>query len=259
MSSVTQRIAQIRQPRNGYVPVRMFDKTQLPNFEAHIGTLRPNENLHGSVVGLAVDYLTRVGMGDDLVSAFAVSLNGAQLVGELEYAAGLLMGMTSLYDDKTIVNACKLTAYDQIWRGGVDPADFKGTDHLEPDADTIHNIRVMVFRMMIFFETNGTFVSNGFTFQGGYTDTVTSGDGDFLTQDTLWDLKVYRSGMTNKHSLQLLMYYLMGKRSIHPEFQTVTHIGIINPRSNVVRRLAVSEIADSVIMDVERDVLGYAL
>ena len=41
---------------------------------------------------------------------------------------------------------------------------------------------------------------------GGYTYTFESGDGDFLTADTLLDFKVSKSKPTNKHNLQLLMY-----------------------------------------------------
>ena len=76
---------------------------------------------------------------------------------------------------------------------------------------------------------NGSIIKDGFTFEpakpddkayekmiktgkgsyGGYTYTVESGDGDFLTADTLWDFKVSKSKPTNKHTLQLLMYLLL--------------------------------------------------
>ncbi|MFA6824889.1 MAG: hypothetical protein WCR38_04690 [Bacteroidales bacterium] len=32
-------------------------------------------------------------------------------------------------------------------------------------------------------------INNSIKSKGGYTDTVSSGDGDVLTADTLWDLK----------------------------------------------------------------------
>jgi hypothetical protein len=34
---------------------------------------------------------------------------------------------------------------------------------------------------------------DGFTFEGGYTDTVSKGDGDLTTADTLWDFKVSKA------------------------------------------------------------------
>jgi hypothetical protein len=49
----------------------------------------------------------------------------------------------------------------------------------------------------------------------------------------------------------------MGKRSIHPEFQPVTDIGIFNPRLNAVYRLPVEAVPTETIAEVERDVIGY--
>ena len=36
---------------------------------------------------------------------------------------------------------------------------------------------------------------------GGYTATVSAGDGDFLTTDTLWDFKVSKSAPTDRKSV----------------------------------------------------------
>lgn len=75
-------------------------------------------------------------------------------------------------------------------------------------------------------------IQDGFTFEGGYTDIITTGDGDFLTENTLWDFKVTKTNPTNKHTLQLLVYYLMGKQSKHDYFDNIDSIGIFNPRLN---------------------------
>ncbi|KRK10190.1 hypothetical protein FD11_GL002144 [Ligilactobacillus pobuzihii E100301 = KCTC 13174] len=50
----------------------------------------------------------------------------------------------------------------------------------------------MVQLSLNFFEQYGPKKVDGFTFEGGYTDLITSGDGDFITEDTLWDFKVSR-------------------------------------------------------------------
>lgn len=62
-----------------------------------------------------------------------------------------------------------------------------------------------------FFDQYGPITLDGFVFVGGYTDIVSSGDGDFLTKDTLWDFKVSKDKPKSAHTLQLLMYYIMGK------------------------------------------------
>lgn len=48
----------------------------------------------------------------------------------------------------------------------------------------------MIERALKFFERYGPKILDGFTFEGGYTYIVSSGDGDFITEDTLWDFKV---------------------------------------------------------------------
>lgn len=53
------------------------------------------------------------------------------------------------------------------------------------------------------------------------------------------------------------MYWRMGLRSIHPEFQNIKYLGIYNPRMNKVYRIAVENISEEVIREVEKDVIGY--
>ena len=115
----------------------------------------------------------------------------------------------------------------------------------------------MVERSASFLKEFGPIVKDGFTFEGGYTQIVTSGDGDFLTQSTLWDFKVSKKEPTNKYTLQLLMYYLMGSHSIHEEFQSVEELGIFNPRLNKVYLLNINEIPSEVIHRVASEVIGY--
>ena len=71
----------------------------------------------------------------------------------------------------------------------------------------------MVERSLSFFKAFGPVTADGFTMEGAYTATITTGDGDFLTKDTLWDFKVTTSKPNKDHTLQLLIYYLMGRRS----------------------------------------------
>ena len=124
-----------------------------------------------------------------------------------------------------------------------------------PDDNTIGNIEIMVKRAIQFFKEYGPVVEEGFTFQGGYTSTVNAGDGDFITADTLWDFKVSIAEPKKEHTLQLLMYYLMGQHSIHKNLHTITHLGIFNPRLNKVYRLNISDIPSEVIKAVEKDVI----
>ncbi|PFR64601.1 hypothetical protein COK29_26985, partial [Bacillus cereus] len=100
-------------------------------------------------------------------------------------------------------------------------------------------------------------VKDGFTFKGGYTPSINTGDGDFLTENTIWDFKVSKSVPTNKHTLQLLIYYLMGVDSIHSEFKQIENLGIFNPRLNKVYLLPISTISNEIINEVNTTVIGY--
>ncbi|EOO11224.1 hypothetical protein [Bacillus cereus] len=250
MVSVTQRISKIKQPRGGYVKPKDFNVIELNDGIV----LYEEENIHSTLIGLAVDYLTRFTMGTSLEKAFRISLIGASRVNEGDYAVELLSGINGL-DDSSIENACKLVGFDTALRAGI--ASYKPVHTIQPDFATISNIRNMVKRSRTFSDNFGPIVKDGFTFEGGYTRLISSGDGDFLTETTLWDFKVSKKDPTNKNTLQLLIYYLMGVHSIHTEFEQIEKLGIFNPRLNKVYLLAISAISNEIINDVNTTVIGY--
>lgn len=120
-------------------------------------------------------------------------------------------------------------------------------------------MRTMVERSLHFLEVYGPKLLDGFTFEGVYTDTVSKGAGDLTTVDTLWDFKVSKRKVQKEHTLQLLMYWRMGLYSVHPEFQSIKYLGIYNPRLNQVYRIAVTDISEDVIREVEEKVIGYGM
>ena len=250
MVSVTQRVKQIKQPRGGYLPVKAFTVTTLEDGQL----LNPEESIVASLVGTAVDYLSRFMDGTAVEEAFEISLLGARAMRMEAKALELLHGIKGL-DDLSITRACQLAGFDSAFRAG--PLAYRPVERIVPDQATIANIRIMVERSLSFFKAFGSVTTDGFTMEGAYTATITTGDGDFLTKDTLWDFKVTTSKPNKDHTLQLLIYYLMGRRSIHLEFQTIENLGIFNPRQNTIYQLPISKISDEVIKEVETDVIGY--
>lgn len=117
----------------------------------------------------------------------------------------------------------------------------------------------MVESSLHFLEIYGPKVMDGFTFEGGYTYTISTGDGDFTAADTLWDFKVSKRKVQKEHTLQLLMYWRMGLYSVHPEFQSIKYLGIYNPRLNQAYRIAVADIPKDVIREVEEKIIGYGM
>lgn len=264
MTSVTGRIKQVKQPYGGYLPRKTLKKTQFNDGKE----LYPKENIHASLVGLSIDYLTRLMMGARPEEAFAISLKGAYYLDNTvtdlftmtfadehySIAKNLLKDVKGL-DDQSIINACKLTGYDVCYR--VNPSAYKPIELIEPDDETIYNIRVMVERNIKFWRDNGPIIANGFDFEGGYTDFINSGDGDYLTADTLWDLKVSKSAPTSGYTLQILIYYIMGMHSVHPEFKNIKKLGLFNPRLNRSYLISIKKIAPEIIQEVEKKVIGY--
>lgn len=262
MYSVTKRISMVKQPYGGYLNKKQFDITTIDDEKI----LNETENIHASLIGLAVDYLTRFMMGTTVEKAFKISLQGAMCLDlflnsatdkkglALKNAKKLLKGIKGL-DDESVSNACKLVGYDVCFRAGI--IGYKPVEEINPDSDTIGNIVIMVNRSLIFWKEYGPIVKDGFTFEGGYTDIVSSGDGDYLTKDTLWDFKVSKDEPKSKYTLQLLMYYIMGCHSIHPEFEKIEKLGIFNPRKNKVYIANTSSISPEIIEKVSQEVIGY--
>lgn len=261
MYSVTSRIKSIKQPRGGYIKPSAFEQVNMEDQ----GSLNPVENVPPTTMGMVVDYLTRFATGAPVREAFEISLKGAAIKSEYwdknanTDADEYLDGIKGL-DDKSIINACKMVAFD-VWYRNPNSIIFGGAtdpDGIEPDQDTIDNIRTMVNRSVSFFEKYGPVTVDGFTFEpDGYTKTVSAGDGDFLTEDTLWDFKVSKNKPTTQHTLQLLMYWIMGQHSGKPEYKNITKIGIFNPRLNVVYLLDMGNVPKETITEVEDDVICY--
>lgn len=265
MASVTQRIKQIKQPHGGYVPAKTMTE-QLFNDRQTLY----QESIHPATAGLVVDYLFRTTLdGVDARNAFAVSLAGASY-GRFSQTANKLLSRVKSLDADSIIAATKLVAYDQIARTGRVP-DYDPALQIKVNSYDIENIRTMVQRTKTFFDVIGPVTVDGFTFIGdsssrsGFSRLVTAGDGDLLTEDTLWDLKVSKRSPSSDNTLQLLMYWLMGLHSHNADgtplydgnFQNIKKLGIFNPRLNSSYLINVSDISTSTINEVEKEVIGY--
>lgn len=267
MFTVTQRANSVKQPKHGYLPVNCFSKTFV-NDEKFLSRI---ENVPPCFIGLAVDYLTRFVIGEDKLDVFHISIKGIR---RAEY-----MTKIDIYDrikvkwldnitgnnQLSVICALKLVTFDSWGRnlkGSYDEWKESGeyyfkSHNIKPDDATINNIMIMVQRSVDFWKKYGPIKKQGFTFQGGYTLTVLTGDGDFMTEDTLWEFKTSKYEPKSEHTLQLLMYWVMGMHSIHPEYKKIKKLGIFNPRLNVVYLYNLSKLSDEVIKAVEDDVICY--
>ena len=256
MASVTKRIKEIKQPRNGYLPVAMFERIELDctplvnaNFEG---------NIHGSIIGMTVDYLTRFMLTGDKSSAFRISLGGSRLAKREAEANELLSHINGL-DSESICSACKLVRYDSFARNILMAKQYFNERPEPPNDETITYIRSMVQCAQSLFLQHGPVVSVGMTFENGYTDVIDSGDADFITTDTLWDFKTTKKEQpTSYDTLQLLVYYIMGLHSTHCAiYERIKYLCIFNPRHNVIYRCDIARIPKETIKTVETTVICY--
>lgn len=265
MSSVTGRISEIKQPIGGYIKPSQFEEITF-NDGIELG----EENLHASIIGMVIDYLTRYLTGTSVQNAFKISIMGYKArirsLGEQiiqkdklkKIDIETLLKQIKGLDDKSIIAACKACAYDVWFRNPMSAIMAKGADETVPDKATIENIKTMINRSVAFWERYGPVTVEGFTFgTAGYTETVNFGDGDYLTSDTMWDFKVSKSKPTNKNTLQLLMYWIMGQHSGKSEFTTIKRLGIFNPRLNTAYLLDMSAVSNEIIKEVETKVICY--
>lgn len=250
MASVTQRVKEVTQPRGGYLPISTFQKIKL---EDNI-TLSEEENISSNLIGLVVDYMTRFLCGASKEKAFEISILGASLINEKEKCLNLLKMITGLTNE-SVICACKIVGYDVCFRAGT--IYYKPVDDINPDSNTISNIAIMIKRSLYFFKNYGPIISDSITFEGGYTSIINSGDGDFITEDTLWDFKVTKNELKPQHTLQILVYYLMAKHSGKTIYSKINKIGFFNPRKNLIYIKSISEIDPSIINEVEYNVIGY--
>ena len=259
--SVTGRIKSIKQPYGGYLPIRQADKIHFGG--SYIDTAK--ENISGITVGLCVDYITRVCLEPKNKEAiFTVSLRGARIIGEENKAKQALKRIKGL-NTSSIKYACLLSSYDTIIRAGI--SSYRPLDISQITDEDVKNIKEMVTRTISFLTGEyGKLMYNGFVMYNkkldltGYTDIVSTGDGDFITEKGLWDLKVYKNNPTKTHTLQILMYYLMSQKAKLFEvagLDKLQFIGLYNPRKDILYRYNVDSIPSEVINEVEKDVIGY--
>ena len=256
-ASVTGILANTKQPRGGYLPLSNFD------MESHCDNLRVvgDYNIAPSLVGLAVDYGTRIALGSDPEETFEVATVGAGMVGASDVAESLIADIDAAglksgeIDEKSVVSLCKLSGFDSAFRAGA--SAYRPVSEINPDRQTIADIGNLILRTKAFFDASAEPVIAGFTFEGAYTDDAGASDGDYICGDTLWDLKVSKNEPTIKNTMQVLLYYLMGLRSSKDEFKTVTRIGLFNPWLQKSWSTSVLDLDESFLSMVENDILGY--
>ena len=288
--TVTYFTRRAKQPHGGYLPLKLMQKIQIDDDF----TMYPadEENLYPSIVGELVEALTAYLTGEPAEQAFGLPEYCDNL--DLAVEAGMddpdwMSGrfpdsfVSPELTDAELLNVCEFfTQWHAVSRGDT-------WDGVLPNAATLHNLRVMAFRAKAFFDAHGPVVEHHFDFAGpnyepynpewksgrksgkklgedlwyipddensGYDDKIWFGWGDFLTADTIWDMKVSKNKLTTKHTLQVVAYWILGKRSRLPKFENVSKVGLYNPRLNCAYVCVMGEtLPMDVIKVIDREVI----
>lgn len=251
MASITKIVQQSVQPRGGYINPKTLTEVSINDNVV----LHDKENVNPGMVGAAVDYLTRFMNGSPKEEAFRNSIIAADRIQDSQKASELLSEIAGL-DDTSIVNACRLAGYDIVFGSGL--KNFEPVDTIQPDQNTIENIRTMVDRSNEFFKEFGPVTQTSFYFTGAYTPKTTKGNGEFLTKDMIANIKVSSKGISGDDTLLLLIFYIMGMRSTNSDiFANIKTLAIFNPRLNSLHSLEISNVPEDVIETVATKVIGY--
>ena len=266
MAGVKERTKQISQ---SYVKLSDFERIQFDD-GITADDLFPYDyvNIPRSIMGELVECLTRYMLFRKGQEAFIEAIAGAEYAEKIGYkdiakAARKLLGRIKGLGDASIENAWKLLSFKSWFFYPPIIALYRVTAAMFDNTimpETAENIRIFVKRSVVFFKEYGPVVKAGFIFtpkSPACTSVVDSGMCDFLTADTLWDMKLLSGRPSSKDTLQVLMYWIMGQHSGQEIFKGITKLGLYNPRQNVAYTLEVAKIPPEVIREVEEKVICY--
>lgn len=299
--SVTKRVEQILQPKNGYIPIRLFKVNQLQDNLQTVNYETPEESrLLSPYLGSVVDYVSRYLYTGNLYSSFYTTIYGIKSYmcfdgGSYPSLSKLnLEDLIVLYQDfKVKINSIK---------------NIKFNDYSKNNLDIIRNIFTLVQADNVLWsveEPYGMFQKFNnkyeFVFKGNYeipeyvcknalisiqrtvhfykslknirfmevftnSELITHSDCDFISHDTIWDLKVssldiYNNSRVKSWTLQILIYYLMIKDRNHhnySKYTSVKNIGIFNPFTNTSYTLNIdSLINEPFIQEIKDEIIGF--
>lgn len=263
MSSIIERVNDVSRSVQTCFSLNKFDEKKLSDGKK----LSKSLSVNAPIVSSAVECLSLVSIGVPVDEAFASYMSYAKIAEDngkpdaVAISSELLSNIKGL-DDDSIVSACKLVSFG-LWRN-YKPGSYRSatamtcSERTNPDADSIQDIRVLVERCTNFWNEYGPVVERDFDFKPmGYSKTVDSGKGEFLTDDTMWMLHFTEYNPVGKPVIELLTWYVMSKHSHNTRFGGVKNIGIFHPKRNIVYTLPIERIGEDTVKIIEKDVICY--
>ena len=241
------------QDDGGILSPSVFDSVSLGDGADALDPMEDADLSH--TTALVVSRLTRVMTGFNPCRAFETSWFGAENVDDVDRLRSLCTGIDGLTDE-SIRNAYALCAYDVAYY--VDPSEYRELDPGDVDAHTVSNARMMVERTVAFLDRYGPRTLCGFPLRHACHGTnIVNAEGDIATADGLWGIRTSTEPLTPVDTLQMMIYWRLGLRSILDELHGIRALGFFNARTNTAYILPVQRIPADVVRRVDEEVIGF--
>ena len=249
MASVKNILADIHQPKNGLLPISIFERNRFND----VNSLTKIPQKMEKIVFSTVNCLVRFFLKRDAASAFENSFLGASFIREENKAQSLAKKVTGL-DDTSIIAAMHLANYEDCLKS---VTEYRVLDEKEITSDIIKNIKVLFNRIMSFMARYGSKIIYNHTLEGGYTDAVDTGTIPFVTNESILLLSFSENEPSIEETLELLIYYVMSKHSIYPTLKEVKYVSFYNPITNTFFKCNAPLISGTAVSLIEEKVLKY--
>ena len=228
-SYVRGRAQQTPQPPGGLLPLDRFERQR---FGGALLSRRTESGPAGTIAS-AVELIARWDLSGD------PRARAEPTVAALEAIRGVRRGEHSETGPAAIAS---------FFRSG-DNDVFDELDWEEDNDDTLTHIAEMRVRVSQFFGRFGEPIRPG-TWAISSERFQLVGHIDFVSADTIWDLKVSSTGPSKVDLLQLLLYWVVFNDDPENNME-IAYVGFCNPRMDVAWRMAVADIPGEVISSLK--------
>ena len=217
ITTVTQRIKQIKQPPRGYLPIQKFRVEILPT-NKRISSSQEH-GVSPQITGIVVQYLTQRVMDPVMSTSEIFSLpikgyknqmimrgNAPDNISQIKKKIDNCREVSAITNE--VIDATySLCRYEMVYRSRKIIVNEKAPS---PSLCYYSDVREMINRSVNFFQKEGPIVYHEFDIAGcPPSPYIQKGDGDYVTKTALIDMKVI-SGEPNKDmTLQQLCYWIL--------------------------------------------------
>lgn len=259
--SISRRSETVKQPRGGYIPLSWFRTRTYGVKRLHV----EDEALLPREMGMLIDYMTRyaatmrAGQSKQKANrAFETCIQGAyNYGGEAPCICRYEMSLIDYpFTCESVRHALNVVYYDDF---SVVCTHRRKKKCIVDDKEA-RMVLAMVNNALRQFDADGGMRAYDFIIHGNdKVKYVSGGRGDYLTKNTLYDMKVSYSVPLDAWRLQIVMYYLMGLEMGLKAFMDVKYVGIANPRLNMTWRCSVATLRrhKTILRGICKDVIGY--